>query len=85
MADVDLMAVTRWLLSSEFLWNALVLIGVVVVLKVASQMLSASLAETIKRAFTTNWQLTVLATSAFLLSVASGWRTWDGMSQFTGD
>src|SRR5690606_34196153 len=39
----------------------------------------------IKLAFTTNWQLTVLASCAFLLSVAAGSRTWDGMSQFTGE
>ena len=85
MADVDLVAVTRWLSSSDFLWNALALIAVLVALKTAAQMLQGGLAETIKSAFTTNWQLTVLATSAFLLSVASGHRTWDGMSQFTGD
>jgi len=85
MADVDLVAVTRWLSSSGFLWNALTLIGVLVTLKIAAQMLRGSLAETIRSAFTTNWQLTVLATSAFLLSIASGYRTWDGMSQFTGD
>ena len=85
MADVDLVAVTRWLSSSEFLWNALVLIAVLVALRIAAQMLQGGLAETIKSAFTTNWQLTVLATSAVLLSIASGHRTWDGMSQFTGD
>jgi hypothetical protein len=85
MADVDLVAVTRWLSSSEFLWNALVLISVLVALRVAAQMLRGGLAETITAAFTTNWQLTVLATSALLLSIASGHRTWDGMSQFTGD
>ena len=85
MADIDLVAVSRWLSSSEFLWNALVLISVLVALKVAAQMLRGGLSETIKSAFTTNWQLTILATSAFLLSVASGYRTWDGMSQFTGD
>ena len=44
MADVDLVAVTRWLSSSEFLWNALVLIGVLVTLKVAAQMLRGGLA-----------------------------------------
>ncbi|MBN9278556.1 MAG: hypothetical protein J0I57_13155, partial [Hyphomicrobium sp.] len=85
MADIDLVAVSRWLSSSEFLWNALVLISVLVALKVAAQMLRGGLSETIKSAFTTNWQLTILAISAFLLSVASGYRTWDGMSQFTGD
>jgi hypothetical protein len=85
MADLDFVAITRWLSSSGFLWNALVLIAVVVALRIAAQMLQSGLGETIKRAFTTNWQLTVLAISAFLLSVASGFRTWDGMSQFTGD
>ena len=37
------------------------------------------------RAFTTNWQLTRLATTAFVLSLASGWTTWDGMKNFTGE
>ncbi|MFM9938499.1 MAG: hypothetical protein ACKVP7_03260 [Hyphomicrobiaceae bacterium] len=37
------------------------------------------------RAFTTNWQLTLLATTAFVLSLASGWTTWDGMRNFTGE
>ncbi len=37
------------------------------------------------RAFTTNWQLTLLATTAFVLSLASGWTTWDGMKNFTGE
>jgi hypothetical protein len=85
MADLDLVAITRWLSSSGFLWNALVLIGVLVAIRLASQMLRGGLADTIKSAFTTNWQLTVLATSAFLLSIAAGSRTWDGMSQFTGE
>jgi hypothetical protein len=85
MADVDLVAVTRWLSSSEFLWAAGVFVAVVITLKLASKLLEGGLAETIKQAFTTNWQLTVLATSAFLLSIAAGSRTWDGMRQFTGE
>ncbi|MGE0766784.1 MAG: hypothetical protein AB7L90_09995 [Hyphomicrobiaceae bacterium] len=36
-------------------------------------------------AITTNWQLSLLATAAALLSFASGWRTWDGMKNFTGE
>ncbi len=36
-------------------------------------------------AFTTNWQLTLLATTALVLSLASGWTTWDGMRNFTGE
>ena len=85
MAGVDLVAISRWLSSSEFLWAAATLVGVVIALKIFSKLLEGGLVETIKQAFTTNWQLTVLATSAFLLSIAAGSRTWDGMSQFTGE
>ena len=85
MADLDLVAISRWLSSSEFLFNALILIGVLITIRLVAQMLRGGLAETIRLAFTTNWQLTVLATSALFLSIASGWRTWDGMAQFTGE
>ena len=36
-------------------------------------------------ALTTKWQLSLLATAAALLSFAAGWRTWDGMQNFTGE
>ena len=85
MADLDLVAITRWLSSPEFLKTAILLVAVVITLKIASRLLEAGLVETIKAAFTTNWQLTILATCAFLLSIAAGSRTWDGMSQFTGE
>ncbi len=85
MEGVDLVAISRWLSSPEFLKAAAVFVGVILTLKVASKLLEGGLIETIKQAFTTNWQLTVLATSAFLLSVAAGSRTWDGMAQFTGE
>ncbi len=32
-----------------------------------------------------NWQLALLGTAAIVLSLASGWRTWDGMRNFTGE
>ncbi len=37
------------------------------------------------RAFSANWQLTLLASTALVLSLASGWTTWDGMRNFTGE
>lgn len=43
------------------------------------------LGATLVEAFTTNWQLTLLAITAFVLSLASGWTTWDGMRNFTGE
>lgn len=32
-----------------------------------------------------NWQLALLGLAAIVLSIASGWRTWDGMRNFTSD
>lgn len=46
---------------------------------------AARLGSALAQAFTTNWQLTLLATTAFVLSIASGWTTWDGMRNFTGE
>ena len=50
-----------------------------------SQSFLGRVGSAIGRAFTTNWQLTLLATTAFVLSLASGWTTWDGMRNFTGE
>src|SRR5690606_20646520 len=33
----------------------------------------------------TNWRLATIVTAAFILSAASGWMTWDGMRNFTGE
>ena len=35
--------------------------------------------------FFTNWQLALLGTAAIVLSLAGGWTTWDGMTNFTGE
>jgi hypothetical protein len=32
-----------------------------------------------------NWRLTLLGTTGIVLSLAAGYRTWDGMHNFTGD
>lgn len=32
-----------------------------------------------------NWRLALLGTTGIVLSLASGWTTWDGMRNFTGD
>ncbi len=45
----------------------------------------ARMAVAVVEAFTVNWQLTLLATTALVLSLASGWTTWDGMRNFTGE
>ena len=39
----------------------------------------------IEDVFFTNWQLFMLGTAAIVLSLAGGWTTWDGMTNFTGE
>ena len=39
----------------------------------------------IEEIFFTNWQLALLGTAAIVLSLAGGWTTWDGMTNFTGE
>ena len=39
----------------------------------------------IEKTFFENWQLGLLATTGLVLSAASGWTTWDGMRNFTGE
>ncbi len=43
---------------------------------------SGKLASALREAFT-NWRLALLAITGLILSLASGWTTWDGMSNFT--
>ncbi|MFA5898953.1 MAG: hypothetical protein WC829_07550, partial [Hyphomicrobium sp.] len=39
----------------------------------------------VEEIFFTNWQLAMLGTAAIVLSLAGGWTTWDGMTNFTGE
>ena len=43
------------------------------------------LGRVITEAAFSNWQLALLATTGIVLSIASGWTTWDGMRNFTGE
>jgi hypothetical protein len=51
----------------------------------SGQGIGSKIGAALLSAVTTNWQLSLLATAAALLSFASGWRTWDGMKNFTGE
>lgn len=46
---------------------------------------AARLRSVIQEAIFANWQLALLGAAAIVLSLASGWRTWDGMRNFTGE
>ena len=41
--------------------------------------------KAIENVFFTNWRLAVLGTTGIVLSLASGWTTWDGMRNFTNE
>jgi hypothetical protein len=66
---------TRWFL---------VLAGVLFVLALLRPFLQR-LWRVIEHMFFTNWQLAMLGTAALVLSLAGGWTTWDGMTNFTGE
>jgi hypothetical protein len=59
---------------------AAVLAAVMVLFKVGPR-----LWRVIEEVFFTNWQLAMLGTAAIVLSLAGGWTTWDGMTNFTGE
>ncbi|MFZ4806346.1 MAG: hypothetical protein ACOYLQ_03745 [Hyphomicrobiaceae bacterium] len=39
----------------------------------------------LERTIASSWQLALLGSTGIILSVASGWTTWDGMRNFTGE
>ncbi len=43
------------------------------------------LGRIIESVFLRNWQLGLLGATGLVLSLASGWTTWDGMKNFTGE
>ena len=46
--------------------------------------LASKLRRTLEDEVLTNWRLTMLAITSLALTLASGWTTWDGMTNFTG-
>ena len=43
------------------------------------------LREAIEETVFSNWRLALLGTTGIVLSAAAGWRTWEGMYNFTGE
>ncbi len=63
-----------------------ILLGVVVIAAlIALFKVGPRLWRAIEEVFFTNWQLAMLGTAAIVLSLAGGWTTWDGMTNFTGE
>ncbi|MEI9901237.1 MAG: hypothetical protein WDN31_15085 [Hyphomicrobium sp.] len=66
--------------ARSILLAVLVIAALVALFKVGPRLWRA-----IEEVFFTNWQLAMLGTAAIVLSLAGGWTTWDGMTNFTGE
>ncbi|CAN1724065.1 conserved membrane protein of unknown function [Hyphomicrobium sp. 1Nfss2.1] len=63
-----------------------ILLGVLVIAAlIALFKVGPRLWRVIEDIFFSNWQLAMLGTAAIVLSLAGGWTTWDGMTNFTGE
>ncbi len=66
--------------ARSILLTVLVIAALIALFKVGPR-----LWRVIEEVFFTNWQLAMLGTAAIVLSLAGGWTTWDGMTNFTGE
>ena len=65
--------------------RSILLTVVVIAALIALFKVGPRLWRVIEDVFFTNWQLFMLGTAAIVLSLAGGWTTWDGMTNFTGE
>ena len=86
-AGADSVAALASALNVDSYRNAIIAVAIIAVVLYAlrSNGFLARLWKTIEETAFNNWQLALLGAAAILLSLASGWRTWDGMVNFTGD
>lgn len=66
--------------ARSILLTVLVIAALIALFKVGPR-----LWRVVEEVFFTNWQLAMLGTAAIVLSLAGGWTTWDGMTNFTGE
>lgn len=81
---MDVKALVDWLMAN----GSSLLVGTLIFL-VIGLILTSGPAKRVYRAleetFLTNWQLALLSSTGLVLSLASGYTTWDGMRNFTGE
>ena len=77
------------LMIDGILQNAQPLLSGLIFIAVAAAILNSQIARrfwrTLEETLFSNWQLGLLATTGIVLSLASGWTTWDGMRNFTAE
>jgi hypothetical protein len=65
--------------------RSILLVVIVICALIALFKVGPRLLRVVEEVFFTNWQLALLGTAAIMLSLAGGWTTWDGMTNFTGE
>lgn len=71
--------------ASGQLLNALLFMSLMAVVFMFLRRIWSRAASTIEDTIFSNWRLALLAATGIVLSLASGWTTWDGMRNFTGE
>ena len=80
---LNLKGVIDWLLAADWTYvGSLGLLALVIYLLVTSRM-AKRLVAVLEDTVFSNWRLALLGATGLVLSVASGWTTWDGMRNFT--
>jgi predicted nucleic acid-binding Zn-ribbon protein len=85
MSGIDLqglLGTIRGYLPANWLTILLITLATVAFLRSG---LFKRLSRMVEEMFFSNWRLGVLAATGLILSAASGWTTWDGMRNFTGE
>ena len=66
--------------------SAKIFLGVAILLALAGlYRIMPRVWKAVEDVFFTNWRLALLGTTGLVLSLASGWTTWDGMRNFTNE
>lgn len=71
--------------ASGQLVNAILFVGLITAVALFVRRIWKRAATTIEDTIFSNWRLALLAATGIVLSVASGWTTWDGMRNFTNE
>lgn len=78
MTALDLQSLQS--LSGKIFAGVALLLAIVALYRLVPRLLKA-----IEDVFFANWRLALLGTTGIVLSLASGWTTWDGMRNFTNE
>lgn len=83
-------SIRDWLMNlspeaSRQLINAFLFIGLMAAVLVFVRRIWSRAASTIEDTIFSNWRLALLGATGLVLSLASGWTTWDGMRNFTNE